>query len=178
MLQVDNISVTVVAEDHMLEGGREGETPICEVCWSFKTGGKRTVQHEDMHRHTHNAHTHTRAHTPVLCSKKPNQVPWPHYYKQKRPTVWTKTEHRKRSTTHIWFEKEEATMSFLGNELQNLRREKRKHLWSGVSVCVLDGWLSECVCVCIQCVRLHGVHGCSVSLSTCGSVIPCDCGSL
>lgn len=110
-------------------------------------------------------------------TKKPSQVPWPHYYIQYAPTplppptprqptspaARTERGHRKKPTTHIWLEKEEATTHFLGNELHNLRREKRKHLWSGgggVVSCLLcvwkvsvsaDGWLSICMCarVCV-----------------------------
>lgn len=63
-----------------------------------------------------------------MQSKKKKTTNQPHYYKQKRPTEGTKREYRKKATTHIWFEKEEARISFLGNELQNKRREKRKHV--------------------------------------------------
>ena len=101
-------------------------------------------------------YTHTHTHTHTHCSKKPYQVPWPHHYKQSWPPERTKREYRKRATTHIWFVKEEARMSFLGNELQNKRREKRKHAcgyWRGsVRVCV-------CVCAHALCTSAC-VHGC------------------
>lgn len=87
----------------------------------MKKGKTCKVSHEDTHSCTH-----------IL--KNPINSPDHITINKMRPTERTKTEYRKRANTHIWFEKEEARMIFLGNELQNIRREKRKHVCGQGSV--------------------------------------------
>lgn len=127
--------------------------------------------------------THTQMHASAHCFKMDNRLLWPQYYKQEWLSVKTNREERKGATTHIWFEKEEARMSFLGNQVQIKKREKRKHVcgyWRGLCVhvylCVFIMCLHAlCICACAQ------LQGCvclcvCVGLSVCGFIICSDCG--
>lgn len=111
-------------------------------------------------------------HTSAHCFKMDNQLLWPQYYKQEWLSVKTNREERKGAATHIWFEKEEARMSFLGNQVQIKKREKRKHVcgyWRGLCVHV-------CLCVFIMCLHALCICACA-QLQGCVCVSVCVCWS-